>query len=839
MSVSIRHRSSVANRDTVEAASILDCLNAVKRGFDAISTHEGGASSSSSMLMAGAPAFDPVVEIDDLREQRRTQGYQAEDGTNVMRGVDKDDLYNEEWLTQYMKSEKMLARNPFYRFAMFVASQTGRSTEEMLDQSQVQRETVARAQAAGARLEELRRKQRESDTTPTNVEFQQKSYEKARNEAQALRTALQDLSAARTCFQDRISDPDVQEKANAIRTRPTTIDLSGLFNFITRTSIINNGPAGYQNTHQRLRDTLITSFNLFAAGNPATPQIAQLKAEMPRSSNMALNLAVLRYSATRDDLLRHITEPSTRLFAADSIYGKEPFLYGDDLVTLSKLIFENGGIESILFRKISFLLYAHLNRMRKNGGFGDEFSVSRPREPPVVPAPRERGKPREINGRNVVFEIDDDELVGMIDSPQLYDKDRLAAAQRNLFENASVTETMALLDRLLDPMYRLLVPHLFYSESQDEFSVYAGTSIPGNTIRAVDPQDPNTVYPLLSLILYEAMVLIYTAAFSERQNLNRERLVRNLAEAADKVFTFTAAQESSFIRQALGRLIQASGVVDCVALYIFTRSTIGQPLDGIDKTREETLRAFLHDPSKEESAYAIFSSAFMSGLVDGAFAVNPLFVQKSHQRFQEIVETETDRVIDLVRNRDLVVLEQTAVREREVLEEQRRERARRLLEQKEHHEFHLKQILEENYVPTASTALSARNTGVLIFSHLLTGAINASYQDLVLYVPCVANSFGRPEALILSEDYWCPFASLVQARVRLTSVRHPVIYQAVIAERRSRIGVRSELDTVRQVAGSDRSIRHVSGKCTCLPQYGNGSATWQSSTNLIGHQSIF
>ena len=837
MSVSIRHRSSAVDRDPVESASILDCLNAVKRGFDAISgTNEGGPH---TMLMAGAPAFDPVVEIDDLREQRRTQGYQAEDGTNVMRGVDKDDLYNEEWLTQYMKSERMLAKNPFYRFAMFVASQTGRSTEEMLDQSQVQRETVARAQAAGARLEELRRKQRESDTSPNSVEFQQKSYEKALNEARALRTALQDLSTARTCFLDRISDPEVQEKARAIRVRPTNPTLVGLFDLITRTSIINNGPAGYQNTHQRLRDTLITAFNLFATENAAAPQIAQLKAEMPRSSNMALNLAVLRYSATRDDLLRHITEPSTRLFPVDSTYGKEPFLYGDDLVTLSKLIFENDGTESILFRKISFLLYAHLNRMRKNGGFGDEFAVSRPREPLVVPPPRQRGQTREINGKSVLFEIDDDELVGMIDSPQLYDKDRLAEAQRRLFENASVNETMALVDRLLDPMYRLLVQHLFYSESPDEFSVYAGTSLPGNTIRVVERNNPDALYPLLSVILYEAMVLIYTASFSGTQNLNPERIIRNLTEAANKVFTFTAAQESSFVRQALGRLIQASGVVDCVALYIYTRSTIGQPLDGIDKSREEALRAFLHDPSKEESAYAIFSSAFMSGLVNGAFAANQLFVQKSHQRFQEIVETDTDRVIDLVRGRDLVILEQTAEREGEVLEEQRKERARRLLEQKEHHEFHLNQILEENYVPTASTALSARNTGVLIFSHLLTGAINASFQDLVLYVPCVANSFGKPEALILSEEYWCPFASLVQARVRLTSVRHPVIYQAVIAEKRSRMGVRSELDTMRQVAGSDRFIRHASGKCTCLPKYGHGVTSWQSSTNLIDHQSIF
>lgn len=832
MSVSIRHR--VVDQDgAVESASLMDCLSAVKRGFDSIS------SASTTMLASGAPMFDPVVEIDDLREQRRNQGYQAEDGTNVMRGAGDDDLYNEEWLTRYLASEKMLSQNPFYRFAMMVASQTGRSSEEMLDQSQIQRETVARAQAASVRLAELKKQQLERDTTPNAIEFQQKQYEKARDEARALRTSLQELQTAAACFTDRVNAPNVQEKAEAIRKTPFPADgdpgaiMTALFDHITRTSIISNGPLGYQSTHQRLRDVLITAFNLFVVEVPNIPDIEQLKAGMPRTSNMALNLAVLRYSASRDDLLRHITLPETRFFPSDSVYGKEPFLYGDDLVTLSKLLFERDAASGLLFREISFLFYAHLNRMRKNAGYPDEFAILRPKEP--EPETRRRGATRVINGRSIVFDIGDDELIDMVDSPQLYPKDRLAEAQNRRFENASVTETVVLIDRLLDPMYRLLVPHLFYTPSNDSFASYAGTALPGNTLRAAYRSDPNFIQPLVSVILLEALAIVKDQAFRQSQGQDRI-LLGELERAARLVFTATPAQESAFVRKALGSLIQDSGILECVALYIVMRSSVGEPLGGVDKSREETLRGFLRDKSSTEAAYEIFSSAFLSGLVNPNYPVSRLFEQKSHKRAQEIIETETDNVVARVRAGALAKLDESAQQEKQVLEQQQRERRARIQQQQQHQEIHLHQVLAENYVPTASVALSARNTGVLIFSHLLTGAINAAYQDLELYVPCVSETFRTPTALILSSEYWCAFASLVQARVRLISVRNPVVYQAVVAEKRSRMGVRSELDTIRQVSGLDVSIRHISGRCTCHRQT---SAVWQSKTRLSDNRAIF
>lgn len=831
MSVSIRHRG-IEQDGAVESASLIDCLSAMKRGFDSIST----ASSSTTMLTSGAPMFDPVVEIDDLREQRRTKGYQAEDGTSVMRGVDDNDLYNEEWLAKYLASEKMLSRNPFYRFAMMVASQTGRSSEEMLDQSQIQRETVSRAKAAAIRLAELKKQQLERDTTPNAIEFQEKRYEKARDDARALSTFVQELETARMCFSDRTNAPDIREKANAILKPLNSADniMIALFDTITRNSIIANGISGYQTTHQRLRDTLIAAFNLFVTENAASPQLNQLKEGMPRTSNMALNLAVLRYSATRDDLLSHITTPETRLFPADSTYAKEPFLYGDDLVTLSKLFFERGAASGLLFQSISFLFYAHLNRMRKNAGYSDEFAIARPKEP--EPETRRRGANRIVNGRSIVFDIGDDELIDMVDSPQLYPKDKLAEAQNQLFENVSVTETAVLIDRLLDPMYRLLVPHLFYTPSDDRFATYAGTSVPGNTLRVLYRSNTQFSLPLVSVILLEAMTLIKQQAFPDsRENIeqgNEDRLWRAVAA----VFTTTPPQETAFARKALGELIRDSGVLECVALYIVMRANVGEPLAGIDKVREETLRAFLRDTKNNEAAYAIFSSAFMSGPVNPNRSSNALFAQKSHQRLQEIIETETQGVVDRVKAGPLKNLEQAVAQEKEVLERQRQERKNRMLADQQHQELHLDQVLAENYVPTASVALSARNTGVLIFSHLLTGAINASYQDLELYVPCVADTFRAPAALILSDEYWCAFASLVQARVRLISVRNPVVYQAVIAEKRSRMGVRSELDTIRQVAGLDRSIRHINGRCTCNRQT---NCSWQSKTRLVDNRSIF
>ena len=788
-----------------------------------------------------------AVVIDDLRKRRRTRGYMAEDGTTIMRGKEGDNeaLFGEAWLKERLTRVRILDGNRDYQFAVKVAGNTNFPLQHFTNEDEIQRAVASSLAAAGRKFAEFRQAQRDRESGPDQIDSQERRVVEARARRLALSSASADLRAAKQCFLDAASgSPELVAEIDT-SLQKAVADANGLFDLLTRTSVAIDGARGYTRANQRLKNLMVSvSGKVVAAGvDPLKTRVAD---EMPRAAYVALYAGTLLHVSTRDELIRHIADSASVQFVAGSEYAAQGRLYAEDLVTLANLLFSTGTDNLLLFDKISFLLYAHINKMRRRASLDDEEELRRPKLPPGRgPTRRNRKDPIDVGGVRLVFDLGDEELEAVAeDDPQaVFTQDQLRAVQTELGENNSQAGTLRLVERLLQPMFDVTVPKLFYrfgamSDAGLDFESYAGGRLRGSVREVVlqgGAQEPLIVAILAAatrIVTFSVAVVPANAqTFEVRLNAaTTPGILTAIAADAAVQFSATRAQAAAYTREARGRLIRSSELLLCFARYMTVRNgpPINLEVDALGSARIQVLQRYIDAEAKlgvrtgstnnadfvlaENAAFEVFDSALLAGAVPNN--VPSLLGRPPQKRWYKYIEGDTvndanGAIADEIKEANAAV-----ERADETLATLRRLRADRLADTHEEAEKTLADIVSENYTPSAQSVLSPLNSGVIFYSDLMMGALRESYDTLQQTIPCLAAQFCSYEGLIHSDEYWTRFASLVQAVVRLIDVRNSPIYRPVVMEQRARMQVRDALDSLRFVAGSDRHVRHVSG-CTC------------------------
>ena len=834
-SVAVAHRFSGAPAsEPLRAASMSDCLSAIKRGLDTLNAGEG---------------FDSVVQVDDLRKKRRVQGYQADDGTTKLRGAESDvaALYGETWLAERLTRQRMLDNNRYYQFAVVVAANSNLPLEQFTNETQIQQATTARIRDAAQRLRIIREQQRERASAPANIDAQLRVVADAESAVNTIKLLRSDLKSAIECFVDGAQDESLARQTRAI-VAPIEIEsrefYNSLFDTLSRLAIIVGGPLGFTHIEQKLQTVVQTVANeLLGAPALSSGVIARrVRDEMPRAANIALQIATLLWCANDDALLRILVDEVATRFAADAEYRKTPALFAHDLVTLANLMRVGAAADNLLlFDNITFLFYAHLNKMRRRGALLDEPELQRP-QPPATPSAT-RSRTVRLNERDIIFDLGDDEFEALAEGEprRLYSQDELRRIQTTLAPNQSQADTPALIESILRPMMSVWSARLFYDRDFDagaDFQAFAGTTQLG-AIRFVLLAGVRA-HPLVSVVIATAAMLVRSFAAAERNRVVVNDLLQSMIEVDESLkktidlivgpaFSAAEVQIEAYKKVARGRLIRTSSVLLCFAKFAIARADANLPLDGIDKEREEQLRRYVAASLQagarlggtkdstfaaiEDAAYNVFSNTLLARGVEIVLQidVHRLLFAVSQQKFYNLAVTDkTDAELN---SRQIKAIG-TLAREAKALDDLRtlRDKQLKAIDDVMHQE--LANILEEEYLPTAQSALSPLNSGVLFFSGLMMGALSAAYTTLRQTIPCVAAVYDSHNALIESDNYWELFAALVQAQVRLIDARNPTTYRPVINEPRARLQVRSALDAIRWAARSDRSIRHLA-TCSC------------------------
>jgi len=878
----------------IETPSFADCFN-------------GGAGVRPAGAGAGWPhaalaedEYDSVVVVDDLRKRRRREGYQADDGTTQLRGGegDRDALYGEEWLKERLTRQRLLDGNRHYQFAVKVAANSNLPLREFTNEAEIQRATVARIRDAARRLADLRRTQRDRESAPTSIDAQEKRVDDADRALLATTSGAADLESARQCFLGELRE--AAPLASAVLAPFALVDVGAgavdvdfaraLFVYVTRAAVALEGPLGYARADQRTKNTVVAVANeLLAArapppGMPAAAPVQRQRVadDMPRSAYVALYESLLLYASERDGLLRALAD-RTDLFAPAAEYSQTPRLYAEDCVTLANLLFESGTDNLLLFDNVSFLLYAHLNKMRRRAALDDEAELRRPQLPPGVGGGgnggrRRNGGRRKLDGVDIVFDLGDEELEAVADGePQrAFSQDELRRIQSLRGANQSQSDTLVLVERLLAPLFETLAPRLFYrtdaatADAGADYEAFAG-GVERGVVQEVAVGERNA--PLASAVLVNAARIVQLSAAGSRladadldaAEPSFELQLRSIGvdpvllgavrDAVLENFRVTDAQRRDYQRRALNRLLRTSSVLRCFARYAALRAALQLPIEALSGDKLAQLRRYATESAKPEARLGGTHSQEFAAIEDDAYAAlsetllgaprpsdaamrQPLLFTRSQRRFYDLLLANLT-VVD-GRQRDVAgVLRERTDRQREeaaearrLLERLRQLRSERIDDDEQEAEETLASVLQREYVPTAESALSPLNSGVLFYSDLMMGALAEAYDILGEAVPCLAHAHGSYRALIESDRYWTRFATLVQAAVRLIDARNPVTYRPVVNETRSRGQVRSALDRLRDLAADDRALRHgcrcscflnrrgVAGTAACLPGAG-------------------
>jgi hypothetical protein len=765
--ISVPHRAPV--RD--EVSRVDDTyMNSLKRGFE----------------MAGE-RVQSVVEITPLRDKRRDVGYMAEDGTTKLRGAanQESDLYGEEWLKDFVERIAKLDADPHINFVRILTGMANVARETFINESLENRATAARIEQARRLVNEIRAKQSASDSSGSSVADQKKRWDDARAKVDALAAKIDAVESTRANFLALVDDEDNKRLANRI------IEVQGdaaadVMQRLVRHLAWRYGAQWQQNAPEAIIQLAVSLVNqqLGPRGDQA------VKNNMPLAARVVMFLKTAQVAESMIDAKNALMETKAVKFRVNSDYAADAYLFYRDLSLLTQLV---GDIDVARFDKMSFVLYAHLNKMRRRYGLDEEMNLRRPvpeRVPRAVPA--------------VV--LDDDALEDIGDgNTQLYTPAELATAQSAKNKNDNPRATLDLLDALLQPFVYAFLPLAFFVDRDAPLVKEAGIGVPVTVETENDVPLPRE--PVLDLL--GKTVAVFGLDFANS--------VAAINEILPSVFQPSQAMKKRYQDAAIKTLVVERGILRAFAETVTAYADAAVAVSGITPLKLAALRGYLADARKSEEAYDVFTRTLLATRPARLDEANSLLRTDSAMQFYRTFRSDISRdssvstqlaAVDAIERKD----EEEQLKIYVALETQRRER---IEANQEKVALTLQQALVDNYVPTASVALSPMNSGLLFYTDVTISALSAAYSILQQHVPCVVRNFRSSDQLIVSDEYSHAYAALVNSQVRLADTRNPTTYRQTVHETRARLQARSALDQFRQVCGADKGIRHVQG-CTCL-----------------------
>lgn len=719
------------------------------------------------MMAAGlnATSTASVHPVEELRKKRRDEGYFPEDGTTKSHGKDGD-LYDNKWIEDFAARQKLLDEDRYYQFAVMVSSSANLPLQDFTNETEIQRSVAERIRKTQERIEQEERDRKERESTAPEVDSQQERVNAA---AQAVQTTVQVIAELESSAEEFVAKSKNEELKTGIKQAQTSETLAAKF---VAHANQKYGSGGLKSAREEMQN--------FAIKIGGASTMDEIKKAVPQSSTSALYWAFLVH-CPRDAELVYALSKTGDLHAPGSLYAKDPLTYARDVFALSRLIDDKFGV---LFAKTSLGFYDQLKSMAENS----LIDVTQFPCPPQPPVPVKQTK----KGRNqVILDIYVDERpADLCDAGHLYKPEELDRIRAKVVDNNAAQKTRELFNAVLDPMFNALFPLIFF-DSDEPFPELSPTAE-----RKIDDKSLFELIVETTATLLKSLETTYSEKGTEKQ---KERYGRELMQYA----------------------VTSSGVLLAAARYILARRAANLQTF-LPKEQEAVLAAFVANQtsSTAAAAYATFSLLFS----DNAQPDNDCFLtEPSHLKFYNLAKAVQD---------DKSALEKGKLEgENELLKLQKAILAKRVADRKAFlesksapvREQSLAAELEKNYVPTVTVAMSPQNSGLLVYSILMKGALQESERILRAYVPCVADRFKTINEMIESDYYWQLLASLVRANVRYIEVRNPNRYVPIIAEERSRIGLRSALQEMRRAALLDGTLVHRTD-CTCQPRRRTGFA---------------
>ena len=198
-----------------------------------------------------------IVQMEPLRKKRREEGYYADDGYAVARGVrqkpgaaagvveeDPDSPFSSKFIDDYIDREKLLRSDPVYRFLQSVVARSAITT--LIDETAMTAATAERIRQAKA---EFQRQRRVLVDSPA----EQERLKRARDQLDAASAELTSLQGELTLFEaakarivaafERINNapPSIEPIAFSF-----TLTYNDLFDYFTKAACARYGAGGYR-----------------------------------------------------------------------------------------------------------------------------------------------------------------------------------------------------------------------------------------------------------------------------------------------------------------------------------------------------------------------------------------------------------------------------------------------------------------------------------------------------------------------------------------------------------------------------------------------------------------
>ena len=342
-----------------------------------------------------------IVQMEPLRKKRREEGYYADDGYAVARGVrqkpgaaagvveeDPDSPFSSKFIDDYIDREKLLRSDPVYRFLQSVVARSAITT--LIDETAMTAATAERIRQAKA---EFQRQRRVLVDSPA----EQERLKRARDQLDAASAELTSLQGELTLFEaakarivaafERINNapPSIEPIAFSF-----TLTYNDLFDYFTKAACARYGAGGYRRSLIETRSIAEIVHGDALRRGTVGPNQNTLQKAMPSTSYAALLWSALFIIAKNAALLERLRECGGVLFreptaeynqvggaalgsvATAACFAGSPgahagaSAYASDLVALANLVFDddNPATENLLIEsRISQLLWAHINKM--------------------------------------------------------------------------------------------------------------------------------------------------------------------------------------------------------------------------------------------------------------------------------------------------------------------------------------------------------------------------------------------------------------------------------------------------------------------------------------------
>jgi RNase H-fold protein (predicted Holliday junction resolvase) len=621
-----------------------------KRAIKAVMKDAGG-----KFAMAGERS---IIEVPELRRKRLNEGYYGDDGLPVPRGVkddgtaDPDSAYGQKYIDDRILRERILEKEPYYRFFVSVAGK--KALEKFIDEGASSAETAARIRQAKLQFGEARRNRIDSAGEQARLKSLDDQAEAAASEADRLAEARDRFDTARKVFVESMRKVN-DSYAPSIPDRTPTHE--GIFDWFTRVACARYGAGGYRKTStevSNIADILHQSTLTEMVGNPADAANAkQLQQAMPISSTLALYWSALFIVSQNSILLERLRACAIgNLFPDQSADYNQPTpvpvlpaggarrrrggdedddvddgdickgadrnmnsgasVYADDIVALANLVFDNAqsvgdllGTNNLLtLEQISQLFWAHVNKMLERAK-SKQPALAKPTNVTDQQPPRGGSTTKVVSGIEVQFEISDEDarVAAAGEEVEGVSQELLAAARRKFYRNQDRARSAQVLVELLRPMFLVCFPAFFYANEATfddgyDIEAFAG-GYTGNSLQVFSEGVNNPSHlALVALFTLSDVVVRYSVIGRQpvrkadaNQLLSIPAPPAPLLNALDRVMTLSDDVRNTYLRRVTGRLLRRLRVIEAFAQYAIHGSAINV-VDAFTKSELEALTRY-------------------------------------------------------------------------------------------------------------------------------------------------------------------------------------------------------------------------------------------------------